>query len=133
MRAIKDRGGTARVVQGGTAEARKRLHTWRDRIADAAGKAALGTVLDGPVAVKADFFLQAPKSLKKGVRWVCTLKRDDVDKLARALLDGLTEGAVFIDDGQVSRLTVTKSYALDRRPGVRVWVTPLDHALAPKA
>lgn len=132
VRAIKDKQGNPRVVQGGSAEAKKRLTSWRQRIADAAGKAALGQVFTEAVSVKAEFYLPAPKSLKKNVRWVATQKRDDVDKLARALLDALVEGAVVSDDGIVARLVVTKCYALDRRPGVRVWVTPLDHALAPK-
>ena len=101
--------GKARVVQGGTSKHRRELRTWRDRIGDEAAKAALGTLFDEPVGVKADFFLPDTQlAAKKGWRWVFTKKRDDLDHLCRALFDALS-GTVVADDGWVSRARLTKS------------------------
>ena len=61
--------------------------------------------LEGPVSVDVVFRLQPPRGAPRDLPHV----RPDVDKLARAALDGLT-GAAFADDSQVVRLTATKEY-----------------------
>jgi Holliday junction resolvase RusA-like endonuclease len=50
----------------------------------------------------------------------------DLDKLTRAVLDGLTRAGVWADDGQVVELRATKCYDDDHPPGVDLWVWPLD-------
>lgn len=50
--------------------------------------------------------------------------RGDVDKLARAVLDGLVRGGLLEDDRHVVELQATKAWALaDRDPGVEIVVT----------
>jgi hypothetical protein len=50
--------------------------------------------------------------------WLSPEALDDLDKLARALLNGLTK-IVFEDDSQVTVLSVGKTYAKDGEgPGV---------------
>ena len=78
----------------------------------------------GPVEVVAAFAFTRPKShltTKGALRAGAPSHpgKPDVDKLARALLDGLT-GVLYVDDAQVVRLTVTKCYALSAGTAVRV-------------
>ena len=110
--------GKARIV---TKTAR--LSDWRSAIATAAGT-VMGTepLLDGPLTVRAEFFLPRPKSTKR----VYPAVRPDLDKLARALLDGCT-GVVWTDDSRVVDLIVSKRYG--DAPGVSVEILP--HAAEP--
>lgn len=98
-----------------------KLTAWRTNIHNAC-REMMSEPLKGPVKVRAMFTLQAP--LKTDRRYPHV--RPDVDKLARALLDGLT-GAAFADDAQVVDLRVKKEYG---EPGVMVTIEGLgDEAL----
>ena len=81
----------------------KELTAWRTAIGNACR--AIMEPLDGPVEVDITFFLNRPRTVTRKTPHV----RPDVDKLARAALDGLT-GAAFQDDAQVIRLTARKAY-----------------------
>ncbi|KKN74377.1 hypothetical protein LCGC14_0391780 [marine sediment metagenome] len=96
------------------------LKEWRNIVAFQAQGASDGRPLEGPVGVTAAFRLPRPKSRPKKDRYPD--RRPDLDKLVRALLDGMT-GPVFADDSQVCMIEVRKSYALDESAGVvvRVW------------
>lgn len=61
------------------------------------------------VTVTIEFVMPRPKSWGKKREDPHTVK-PDIDKLARATLDGLT-GIAFIDDRQVTKLTATKRRA----------------------
>lgn len=74
--------------------------------------------IDGPVAVTLAFLIQRPKS---HLRKDGTLKpsapvhhthKYDVDNLAKAVLDVLTDLQVWRDDAQVNDLHVTRAWAL---------------------
>ena len=77
---------------------------------------------EGPVNVKIEFYLHRPKKPKHKEPAV----RPDLDKLARAVLDALTDAkTVWLDDSQVTRLYCEKHYA---RPGgegvsIKLWKT----------
>lgn len=113
------------------------LKDWRQLVAFAAQRHAAGGPLRGGVVVLLTFSLQRPKSLPKRVRQ--HLKKPDIDKLARAVLDALT-GILFVDDSEVVRLMVTKQYAAPQQaPGVLISIaratpafTPLAHASEPR-
>lgn len=78
---------------------------------------------DGPVSVTCTFALPRPTSYPKRV--VDHVTKPDVDKLARAVLDGLT-GVLFADDAAVVELFATKGYAVAGvSPGVVITVTDL--------
>lgn len=81
----------------------------------------------GPVSVTCAFLLPRPASYPKRV--VHAVKKPDVDKLARAVLDALA-GVLFGDDSTVTELHATKGYAFEGcSPGVVITVaetTPLD-------
>jgi Holliday junction resolvase RusA-like endonuclease len=99
----------------------KQLKPWRAQVAQvAAATFQHRGRLDGPVRVEATFVLPRPKSVKRDRPHV----RPDLDKLCRALLDGVTEaGNVWGDDSQVCELVVVKVYG--ETPGVHVDVTPM--------
>jgi Holliday junction resolvase RusA-like endonuclease len=94
------------------------LMAWRTAIATAAGT-AMGDrpVLTGPLSVRATFHLPRPVSAPK--RIVVPATRPDVDKLVRALLDGVT-GVAIADDALVVQLVAGKRYGT--APGVDVTI-----------
>jgi crossover junction endodeoxyribonuclease RusA len=78
-------------------------------------------VFTGPVEVTLEFFFQRPKSHYRTGRnshllkddaphYPCGAGRNDIDKLARAALDGLTAGGAWLDDAQAVTLTASKNY-----------------------
>ena len=60
-----------------------------------------------PVAVQLRFDLRRPVRGRRS--WPCV--RPDLDKLARAVLDAITESGLVEDDGQVCELSAVKRYA----------------------
>lgn len=133
MRAFMRKGARYPVVTSDNPS----LKQWRHLVAYTAQQHATKGPLAGGVYVMLTFSLQRPKSLPKSVRE--HLKKPDIDKLARAVLDALT-GILFVDDSEVVRLTVTKQYAAPQQaPGVLISIaratpafTPLAHDSAPR-
>ena len=86
------------------------LNAWRNRISAAAKQAVeklnAGWVSHDPVRVDLTFTLERPKSVTRD--WPSV--HPDIDKLARAVLDGLTGGEIWQDDGQCVVLNVAKAY-----------------------
>ena len=97
-----------------TTNANPKTAPWEARVSCEAQRAFLDAeqrMFDGAVEVRMTFHLPRPASLPKRVTW--PIKRKfDVDKLARAILDGLT-GVAFVDDGQVVRIMATKRYGAE--------------------
>ncbi len=79
----------------------------------------------GPVGMKVTFQMPRRKGTPKSAHW--HTKKPDVDKLERALLDGLKTGGVFVDDSQVCRIDKEKKYAFpgsgEIGSGPGVWVS----------
>ena len=92
----------------------KQLTAWRNAIYQACA-AVMDQPLTGAVEVEATFYLQEPKSARRSLPYV----RPDIDKLARAVLDGLT-GIAFADDGLVVRIVCDKQYGI---PGAHIRVS----------
>ena len=111
------------MVESETKAKRGTIQAWRDRVAVAGRKIAQanGGPLTGAVAVDIRFYLARPKTITRAVPHVYP----DIDKLARTVLDGLTDGGCWGDDGQVTELTVSKAYAVTRPPGCELHVTQL--------
>lgn len=78
--------------------------------------------LGGAVIVDAVFVFERPKSVKREHPSV----KPDVDKLVRAVLDGVTDAGVWKDDAQVVRLVVEKVYGA--APGVHVVISRVSDA-----
>ncbi len=119
-------GSKRHVGNGRMVEMSKAVGPWReavraetqhavyeDRIADF-------PCFTGPVEVLLTFWLARPKGHYRTGRNAHLLRdgapaypagKPDVDKLARAVLDGLTEGGAWKDDSQVVALHAVKLYA----------------------
>ncbi len=97
------------------------VHAYRQAVADAAE--AAGCEPHGePVNVVIDLVFARPRShlRKSGVRpGAPVLPRCDLDNCAKAVLDALN-GVAWVDDSQVSRLVVEKSYGSEGRTTVRI-------------
>ena len=79
----------------------------------------------GPVRVQLFFYLPRPKSCPKARKYPTA--RNDVDNLAKAIMDGINAtGKIWLDDSQVCDLQVTKEYADEsNHAGVNVAVWEL--------
>jgi len=85
-------------------------------------KAAGVELTDAPCEVVIDFVFSRPKShLRKAglAKDAPRLPRPDLDNMAKAVLDSLN-GVAWVDDSQVSRLVVEKSYGTEARTTVRI-------------
>jgi Holliday junction resolvase RusA-like endonuclease len=94
-----------------------RLKPWRHIIAS---HADLGVTFDCPVIVTLSFVLPRPQR----PRWGVPAVKPDIDKLCRAILDGLQDGGLLAEDSRVVTLTATKRYPNPGDPtGVGIDVT----------
>ena len=127
--------GSKNVYNGRVVESNaKRLKPWRAAIAEATHNllSEEHSLLLGPVRVEIDFYLPRPSSIKKAKR-ALPIVPPDVDKLARAVLDGLGQGLngksgdgmLWGDDSQVIELVASKFYADDIEPGATIRVIAL--------
>lgn len=117
MRAVQTKKG-ARLISSGSAG----LRYWRERVASEAQRAA-EYLEAGPVLVSAHFLMPRPKSRPQRERWPD--RQPDIDKLARAVLDSITNTLVE-DDKQVCGAVLFKTYAeAGAQPGVRIILRPL--------
>ena len=104
---VSTRGGFARAY----VPRQHPVHAYRDSIAITA-KAAGATVTEDAVSVTISATFGRPKSHrnKSGLRKTAPLlPREDVDNLAKAVLDALT-GVAWHDDKQVASLHIVKRY-----------------------
>ena len=107
-------------------EMSEKLPAWREAVAKVATEYAPDEPLDAPLTAWMDFYLPEPKSTKykdfpAGV--------PDLDKLARAVNDGITAGKVWVDDSRVVALHVRKHWARTEfgdKPGVHISIEPAD-------
>lgn len=114
---VSTAGGFARAY----VPARHPVHAYRSLIATAARAAGAKPIPD-PVCVVIDFVFSRPKShlTKKGVRSTAPkLPRCDIDNATKAVLDALN-GVAWVDDSQVRRIVVEKTYGTEGRTTVRI-------------
>lgn len=114
--------GSKRHVGGGVmVESSKAVAPWRTTVAWHAAQAHALAPLDGPLAVRIEFVMPRPSGCPKRTT-PAAVKRPDVDKLARAVLDALS-AVVWRDDSQVVDLHASKRLAeLDEQPGAHISV-----------
>jgi len=112
----------------------KTLKPWRQAIAVACHQklSEEPSLLLGAVRVEIDFYLPRPSSVKFTKR-NRPIVPPDLDKLCRAVLDGIGQGLngksgdgiVWGDDSQVVELVARKFYADDRDPGARIKISAI--------
>jgi len=111
--------GSKKLIHGRLIEASPRLTEWNKAL-DAALTEQYSqhfAMEVRPVHVELTFRMPQPKA-HRGQVW--HVKRPDIDKLARAVLDSMTRTGVLLDDSIVASLTVRKMYASDLPTGVDV-------------
>lgn len=105
--------GRAVIVENADRE----LKSWRTAVASEARRQ--DAFIDGAVMLTCRFFLRKPPSRPRR-DLVPRGRRNDVDKLLRAVMDALT-GVLFTDDGDVVYTSVGKLWASPDRPaGVHI-------------
>jgi len=124
-------GSKRHVGNGRMIESSPKLLPWRTKIADTVVACGWANhpLNDGAVRVVLDFIMPRPKYhfLKSGLRANAPTRHTvtpDIDKLARAVLDALTNAGVWRDDAQVAQIEAYKTYGTE--PGVWVRVIALE-------
>lgn len=113
-------GSKRHVGHGRLIESSPHLALWRRRVALVCQESTDG-LTPPPVGVSLRFVLPRPQRTAQGAS-PPAVKRPDVDKLARAVLDALT-GVYFRDDSEVTDLHATKRIAEPGEPtGVHIEV-----------
>lgn len=112
--------GSKRHVGGGRlVEQSKAVAPWRTLVAWHVAQEWTAAPLDGPIDLEVEFVMPRPSATPKR-RTPPAIRRPDVDKLLRALLDAVT-GVLWRDDSQVVQVFMTKRIAeLGEQPGCRI-------------
>ena len=109
-------GSKRHLGNGVMVESSKAVKPWRVDVAWAARR-EFPAPYDGPVRLELGFVMPRPKSTPKKST-PAAIKRPDLDKLVRAVMDAIT-GVVVADDSQIVHLVATKRIAeLDEPTGV---------------
>lgn len=117
-------------------ESSKAMKPWRTLVTHQARRAKPKgfTPYAGAVRVEVIFRFPRPKGHYGTGRNAGNLKpsapehhitKPDVDKLLRAILDGLTAAGIYHDDSQVVEVETFKHYATGDNPGATISVQPL--------
>ena len=128
--------GSKRHVGGGRMiEMSKAVGPWREAVRAETQRVMAGIPIAGAVLVDINFGLKRPQGHYRTGRNAHLIRpaappypagRPDLDKLARAVLDGLTEGGAWKDDGQVAKLAASKNWAGASGPGCLILITALE-------
>lgn len=120
--------GSKRVFNGRVVEAAGQgLKVWRKQIEEACLSLVTEEhcLLLDAVRVEVDFYLSRPKTVSQEKRPLPVVP-PDLDKLARALLDGIGQSQViWQDDSQVVELIARKHYADNHEPGAKITISAL--------
>jgi|DEB0MinimDraft_6_1074348.scaffolds.fasta_scaffold117495_2 Holliday junction resolvase RusA-like endonuclease len=87
------------------------LKSWERAVKIVASAAAPKVPIDSPVSVELEFVIRRPKKPKFSV----PATTPDIDKLARATLDGLSK-IIISDDARIVALKVSERYQRDDEP-----------------
>ena len=114
-------GSKRHVGNGVMVESSKAVAPWRTTVAWQVSQVWRSAPLAGPVAVELEFVMPRPTSTPKR-RTPPAIKKPDIDKLSRAVLDALSK-IVWVDDSVITDMHPTKRLAeLDEQPGCRIRV-----------
>jgi crossover junction endodeoxyribonuclease RusA len=126
-------GSKRHVGRGRMIEMSKAVGPWREAVRANTERYMNGDEpIDGPLRVEIRFDLPRPRSHYRTGRNAHLLKdtapdypatRPDSDKLARAVLDGLTMGGLYADDSQVVDLVARKRYG---PPGCLIMISDME-------
>jgi Holliday junction resolvase RusA-like endonuclease len=103
-----------------THDKREPLMNWRNAIACAAQEAADGEFFHRDVPVRVSIIFRLPRPASTPKRVTQQVKKPDLDKLTRAVLDGL-KAVAYEDDSQVVLIHAQKGFARNES-GALIWV-----------
>lgn len=114
----RPQGSKRHVGNGVMIESSKHTKGWRKAVTEVAN---VGHSFESePVAVVYEFVMPRPKALK-GNRWAT--QRPDIEKLARAISDSLSDAQVWNDDSQVVDMRLMKRTAKQgEETGVHIYI-----------
>ena len=114
--------GSMKVIHGRVIHNKgSELAAWRSAVALTARAKGARPSAD-PIAIELKFVMPKPRTVKRHYPSVAP----DLDKLIRAVLDGLTAVA-YIDDGQVVSIVAEKAYGERIGVDVTLGVRGLEH------
>ncbi|WP_280371114.1 RusA family crossover junction endodeoxyribonuclease [Nocardia wallacei] len=118
--------GSKRYVGNGVSiESSKKVKPWRADIREHFLACYDQPPMTGAVAVRLDFVMPRPASTPKRST-PPAIKRPDIDKLARAVLDAIGSAGAWTDDARVVDLHACKRLAeIGETPGVHIEVADL--------
>ena len=103
-------------------ETSKKLPAWRKQIEDTARREYKGEPIDQPVKATVDFFMPKPKK----PMFDMPATAPDLDKLCRAIGDGLEKGGVLRNDSRIIHWEARKFYAeAPDETGAHITITTL--------
>lgn len=108
-----------------------KLVEWREIVRHAAELAAgeAWETQDGAALVHITFYLDRPKTAPK-TRDVLPKKKEDLDKLVRAIFDAVTSAGIWTDDSRATGLTTFKFFAVG--PDLPKIYDPEKHRVSPR-
>lgn len=113
-------GSKRHVGNGRMIEASKFLPAWRAKIKQEC-ESLFDEPMDGALEVELWFYLPRPSSVSREYPTVMP----DLDKLCRAVGDGLTAGGAISDDARIVDLHAFKRYSVDGWTGVVVQIAQI--------
>ena len=105
-----------------TQNANPKTKDWQRLVSLSAQEHRPEKLFDGPVEVALLFYLYRPQSVSEKKRPMPTVK-PDLDKLIRAILDGL-KGKIYSEDARVCKVQASKHYG--DPPRVEIVVSEID-------
>lgn len=114
------KGSFTSFGRGRFTNANKRTKPWQDLVSFVALTVRPRELLTGPIGIDLGFRMKKPKRPKHPIYPI--VKRNDIDKLERTILDALT-GIIYEDDGQVCLVKKSKLYG---NPETGVYITIRD-------
>jgi crossover junction endodeoxyribonuclease RusA len=118
----RPQGSKRHVGNGILIEASKYLPAWRAEIIHACHQVINQTQdvrkFTEPVAATLNFYLPRPDSVDRKFPTVAP----DLDKLVRAVFDGLEQAGVLENDSQIVSLDASKAYADEHPEGVSIYL-----------
>jgi len=115
---------TATVISGRAVmfDSNKKLKDWRKLVKDCTWHSLIqqrspGFEADEPLVVFLEFYLERPKTVKR----LFPAVKPDLDKLIRAVFDGVTDGHAWHDDSQVIAVYASKHYGATPGALIRIY------------
>ena len=122
-------GSKRHVGNGIMIESSKKVAPWRTIVGFTVGNEVTSPIESGvPIYVRIEFVMPRPKTTPKARPTPPAVKRPDLDKLIRAILDACS-GVAWHDDSQVTSVAATKRIAeVDEVPGAQIQIEAIGSA-----